>query len=52
MAQSLAKNYIHIVFSTKNRENIIKKEDLSDFLDFIDLNIWDSESEKETRPVP
>ena len=25
----------------------LKKEDLSDFLDFIDLNIWDSESEKE-----
>ena len=35
MAQSLAKNYIHIVFSTKNRENIIKKEDLAEVFSYI-----------------
>ncbi len=27
MPQSLVKNYIHIIFSTKNREDTIKKED-------------------------
>ena len=35
MAQSLAKNYIHIVFSTKNWENIIKKEDLAEVFSYI-----------------
>ncbi len=35
MAQSLAKNYIHIVFSTKNREKTMKKEDLSEIFSYI-----------------
>ncbi len=35
MAQSLAKNYIHIVFSTKNRENTMRKEDLNEICAYI-----------------
>ena len=35
MAQSLAKNYIHIVFSTKNRENTMRKEDLAEIFSYI-----------------
>lgn len=35
MAQSLAKNYIHIVFSTKNREKTMRKEDLTEIFSYI-----------------
>lgn len=35
MAQSLAKNYLHIVFSTKNRENTMRKEDLAEIFSYI-----------------
>lgn len=35
MAQSLAKNYIHIVFSTKNREDTMRKEDLAEIFSYI-----------------
>ena len=35
MAQSLAKNYIHIVFSTKNRENTMRREDLAEIFSYI-----------------
>lgn len=34
MPQSLVKNYIHLVFSTKNRENKIKLEDYNDLRAF------------------
>ena len=43
MAQSLAKNYIHIVFSTKNRENTMKKEDLIEIFSYIAGIIKNSE---------
>jgi len=35
MPQSLVKNYIHLVFSTKNRENKIKIEDYNDLRAFL-----------------
>ena len=35
MAQSLAKNYIHIVFSTKNRVSTMRKEDLAEIFSYI-----------------
>lgn len=35
MSQSLAKNYIHIVFSTKNRENTIQKEHFAEIFSYI-----------------
>ena len=35
MAQSLAKNYIHIVFSTKNREKTMRKEDLEEIFSYV-----------------
>ena len=43
MAQSLAKNYIHIVFSTKNRENTMRKEDLAEIFSYIAGIIKNSE---------
>lgn len=35
MSQSLAKNYIHLIFTTKYRENIIKQTDLSELYAYI-----------------
>ena len=35
MSQSLAKNYIHLIFATKYRENIIKQTDLSELYAYI-----------------
>ena len=35
MAQSLSLNYIHIIFSTKNREKTIRNEDLSTIHNYI-----------------
>ena len=35
MSQSLAKNYIHLIFATKYRENIIKHTDLSELYAYI-----------------
>ena len=35
MAQSLSQNYIHIIFSTKNREKTIRNEDLSTIHNYI-----------------
>jgi REP element-mobilizing transposase RayT len=43
MAQSLAKNYIHIVFSTKNREKTMRKEDLEEIFSYIAGIIKNSE---------
>ena len=35
MSQSLAKKYIHLIFATKYRENIIKQTDLSELYAYI-----------------
>lgn len=35
MSQSLAKNYIHLIFATKYRENIIKQTDLAELYAYI-----------------
>ena len=35
MSQSLEKNYIHLIFATKYRENIIKQTDLSELYAYI-----------------
>ena len=35
MSQSLANNYIHLIFATKYRENIIKQTDLSELYAYI-----------------
>ena len=35
MSQSFAKNYIHLIFATKYRENIIKQTDLSELYAYI-----------------
>lgn len=35
MAQSLTKNYIHIIFSTKNRENSLRKNDLPEIFSYL-----------------
>lgn len=35
MAQSLAKNYIHIIFSTKHREHTLQKKDLPEIFSYL-----------------
>ncbi|WP_300700159.1 transposase [Bacteroides sp.] len=35
MSQSLTKLYIHIIFSTKNRENILREENLFEIHNYI-----------------